>query len=206
MSTPQDASQRDERVEPRSGRDRLTRVAAVFYAAMIGLAVAWRVGLQGEPMFFVSEVERAAGVPWLRDGGIGIGVGLMVVWVSHLFTRRTDWGRNLEHQLAAALGHLSLPQCLLLAAASGIGEEFFFRGALQPVVGLGWASLLFGLMHVGPGRAWLPWTGFALIMGVIFGALFLLTGNLLAPVLAHAVINGVNLPLLVRRYGVSSAA
>lgn len=206
MSTPQKALQRDESLESHSSRNRLTRIALIFYAAMTGVAVIWRVGLQGGPMFFTSVVERTAGLPWLRDGGIGIAAGLLVVWLSHLFTRRTDWGQNLARQLAAALGHLSLPQCLLLAVASGIGEEFFFRGALQPVVGLAWASLLFGLMHIGPGRDWLPWTGFALIMGVIFGALFVLTGNLLAPVLAHAVINGVNLPLLVRRYGAPSAS
>ena len=47
----------------------------------------------------------------------------------------------------------------------------------------------------------LPWTGFAIGAGFLFGALFVWTGNLLAPVTAHVVVNGVNLPRLVRRYG-----
>ena len=67
------------------------------------------------------------------------------------------------------------------------------------MVGLGWASLLFGLMHLGPDRAWLPWTGFAVVMGLGFGALYILTGGLWAPIVAHVVINGVNLPRLARR-------
>ena len=134
MTTPQKALQRDERLESHPSGNRLTRIAVIFYAAMTGVAVIWRVGLQGGPMFFTSVVERTAGLPWLRDGGIGIAAGLLVVWLSHLFTRRTDWGQNLARQLAAALGYLSLPQCLLLALASGIGEEFFFRGARLPEI------------------------------------------------------------------------
>ena len=36
----------------------------------------------------------------------------------------------------------------LLALAPGIGEELLFRGALQPVLGLGFTAVLFGLVHV----------------------------------------------------------
>src|SRR5688572_30815737 len=36
----------------------------------------------------------------------------------------------------------------LLAILSAVVEEFFFRGVLQPIIGLGPASLVFGLAHV----------------------------------------------------------
>ena len=39
-----------------------------------------------------------------------------------------------------------------------------------------------------------------MIVGFALGALYSATGNLLAPVVAHTVINGINLPLLVNRY------
>jgi membrane protease YdiL (CAAX protease family) len=39
----------------------------------------------------------------------------------------------------------------------------------------------------------------------LFGALFYWTGNLVAPVVAHTIVNGVNLPMLVRRYGAGTA-
>ncbi|MGH7338501.1 MAG: lysostaphin resistance A-like protein, partial [Myxococcota bacterium] len=93
---------------------------------------------------------------------------------------------------------LSLAECAALAALSGFAEEVFFRGALQPRLGWLAASVLFGLAHYPPRRTLWPWTGFALIAGGMFGALFEVTGNLAAPVTAHAVINAVNLRLLTR--------
>jgi membrane protease YdiL (CAAX protease family) len=62
------------------------------------------------------------------------------------------------------------------------------------------ASLIFGLVHFIPRRELLPWTGFSVAAGFLLGALFEATGNLAAPVVAHALVNGVNLTLLVRRY------
>ena len=102
--------------------------------------------------------------------------------------------------VAATLGSLSVPNALLLALASGLGEELFFRGALQPRVGWLVSSLLFGAVHFVPRRDMLPWTGFALAMGGVLGGLFAWTGNLVAPIVAHVVVNGLNLPFLVSRY------
>ncbi|MCS5634940.1 MAG: CPBP family intramembrane metalloprotease, partial [Myxococcota bacterium] len=101
----------------------------------------------------------------------------------------------------SALGPIGVPNAVLLAFASGIAEEMFFRGALQPRVGLVAASVLFALLHFLPRRALWPWTVFALAAGLLFGGLFQWTGNLIAPVTAHIVVNAVNLPVLERRFG-----
>jgi membrane protease YdiL (CAAX protease family) len=106
--------------------------------------------------------------------------------------------------LATALGPLGLKRALVLAVASGIAEEMFFRGALQPRVGLGIASVLFAAAHFLPRRILLPWTAFALIAGFILGGLFEWTGNLVAPVTAHIVVNAINLPLLEYYFGKAS--
>jgi membrane protease YdiL (CAAX protease family) len=82
-----------------------------------------------------------------------------------------------------------------------VAEETFFRGALQPTLGWLPASLIFGLVHFAPRRELLPWTGFALCVGMVLGALFESTGNLVAPIVAHVGINAVNLRRLVVRYG-----
>jgi len=113
----------------------------------------------------------------------------------------TRWGDALARELAAVLGRLSVRQCIALAAMSGVAEEAFFRGALQPSLGLVGASLLFGLAHFVPRRALLPWTGFSIAAGFLLGILYDATGNLLAPVVAHGVINAVNLRVVTRRYG-----
>jgi membrane protease YdiL (CAAX protease family) len=101
--------------------------------------------------------------------------------------------RGLEERLGELLGGITAPQAIALAALSGFAEELFFRGAVQGAVGWLAASLLFALLHSGPGRELRLWTLFALCAGLLFGALMLWRGNLLAPVLAHFVVNAVNL-------------
>jgi membrane protease YdiL (CAAX protease family) len=59
---------------------------------------------------------------------------------------------------------------------------------------------VFGLAHFAPRRDLLPWTGFAVAAGFGLGALFEATGNLVAPIVAHASINLVNLRLLALRW------
>ena len=86
--------------------------------------------------------------------------------------------------LGESLGRISVPDALLLAVASGLGEELFFRGALQPRVGLILATVLFGAVHFVPRRELLPWTGFAMVAGLVLGVLFEWTGSVVAPVVA----------------------
>jgi len=123
-----------------------------------------------------------------------------VILLSDQLTRHTGAGERLARALAAALGALPLSRCIGLALMSGIAEEALFRGVLQPRVGLVVASLLFGLAHFVPRRELLPWSAFAVLAGLLFGRLFDATGNLLAPTLAHVLINAVNLRLLSQRY------
>jgi hypothetical protein len=195
---------REQRAAPADGPPEgagFVRVGLLFYGAMLAVALLWRTGLYGESILYATPEDAARGVSLARDGGLGVATGLVVVAVSYVFTTATRWGEALARGLAGTLGFLTLPDALLLAVASGMGEEALFRGALQPRVGLVLASLLFGCVHFIPRREFLPWTGFAVMAGALFGALFSWTGNLVAPVVAHIVVNGINLPLLARRYG-----
>ena len=87
---------------------------------------------------------------------------------------------------------------LLISIFSGVGEETFFRGAVQHEFGLVAASLLFGIVHVGPDRRYLAWTAWAVLAGFLFGALYEVSGGLLAPILAHAAHNAATLLLWKR--------
>lgn len=180
---------------------RLVRLASLFYGAMLLAAALWRVGWFGEPLFYASDVAATQGVDWLSDLAVGLLAAALVVFVSWHFTLRTRSGTALARALAEAIGPVSIPQGLLLAVISGICEEAFFRGALQPRAGLLLASILFGLAHFVPRRELVPWSAFSLASGLLLGGLFELTGNLLAPIAAHVGVNAVNLPLLARRYG-----
>lgn len=55
----------------------------------------------------------------------------------------------------------------LLAAATGIGEELLFRGALQPVFGIGATAFLFATAHVQYGIT--PVTLVVFVIGIILG-------------------------------------
>ena len=85
-----------------------------------------------------------------------------------------------------------------LAAASALGEEILFRGAMLDAWGLWVSSLVFALLHIPPKRSLWPWTVSALLLGLGFGVVTLATGNLGAAVAAHFVINLQNLRYITR--------
>lgn len=58
-------------------------------------------------------------------------------------------------------------QWVLLAIASGVGEELLFRGALQPVLGLWFTAILFALLHIQYGFT--PITLVVFAIGVALG-------------------------------------
>jgi membrane protease YdiL (CAAX protease family) len=177
----------------------LVRTALWFYGALAALAFLWRTVWLGEPLLYASEAAAGRGVDAMRDPVVGLLAAGVVIGLSHQLTEHTRAGRALARGLAELVGPLGAGAVLVLAAASGLAEEAFFRGALQPRVGLVWASLLFGLAHFVPRPEFRLWTMFSVAAGFLLGFLFQTTGNLVAPVVAHATINAVNLNLLVRR-------
>jgi hypothetical protein len=182
----------------RLGSRRLVRLAILFYGGMLAIAWLWRSGLRGASLWVA---EPGATIDWVRDPALGAAAAAAVIALSAAFTRHTEIGRALARALGALLGPLRWRDCALLALLSGVGEEALFRGALQPEVGLVAASLLFGVVHFAPQRELRAWTIFAIGAGFLLGALYDATGNLVAPIVAHAGINAVNLHRLSREYG-----
>jgi uncharacterized protein len=90
----------------------------------------------------------------------------------------------------------------LLSLLAGIGEEAFFRGVLQSWLesrhstpfALAVASAAFGAAH------WLTSTYafLAMLVGLYLGWLLFLSGNLLVPIMTHALYDLVALCILVR--------
>lgn len=178
------------------------RASALLYAGLAGVAWLWRAGYRGESLL---RADPGAAVHWLRDPALGLAAAALVIWLSAELTNRTEMGRALARALGAAIGRLDRRHCVALAATSSIGEEAFFRGALQPEIGLLWASVVFALAHLVPRRELLPWCVFSFAAGLLLGGLYDATGNLVAPVVAHFAINAVNLGRLSREYGAPSA-
>jgi hypothetical protein len=134
-------------------------------------------------------------------------MGLTLVFAAFNFGlffsgRRFAFTREVYEFLEGAIFPLvrqaSFGELLLGAAMAGFSEELFFRGLLQPLVGIPTASLLFGLLH-GPSRGLWPLAVWATGAGALLGVVYSATESLLLPTLVHALYDAAAL-LYVRYY------
>jgi len=174
-----------------------------FYGGMFGLSLALGWWL---PDLF--------GLPWTgplgpeKEAAAGLLLGVLVVigtWAVVRFSARGYW---LSRRLAQATRPLPAWSLAPLALAAGVAEEALFRGTLWtpveyglgptwgPPVALAATSMLFAWAHGGGKSGLRSWTFFALVTAVGIGGLRWWTGSLLAPVVAHALVDLVHLPLL----------
>jgi predicted enzyme related to lactoylglutathione lyase/membrane protease YdiL (CAAX protease family) len=126
---------------------------------------------------------------------------------------RTTWGpirrlvATVEQHLRPYLRHATVGGIVLLSLTAGVAEEILFRGVIQTglesrvpaAAAVVVAALLFGLAH------WLTLT-YAVLAGLIgayLGAVYVLTDNLLAPIVAHSTYDAVALWILARMKPVS---
>jgi membrane protease YdiL (CAAX protease family) len=179
----------------------MTAIALAAYGGLIALALIvaswWDINLWGNVTWTTDA---------LRDNLIAAGYGtiaalpLLVCLV--IFDRWTPWilvplKRSVEQEVVPLLMYSSIGDYLLISIAAGVGEELFFRGLVQAgltrellqfdVPNAIWisivaASLIFGACH------WInhEYALIAAIIGVYFGLLYHFTGNLIAPITAHA--------------------
>ena len=182
--------------QPTLGPDSLFRLAWVFYLLMAAAGVVWIGWQKGTiPLSLFIETESLAEELMF---GLLAAAALIGVWE---LARRFAAGpaANLEEQLSPLVVGLDRAEVVALAVVSGVAEEIFFRGAVQGAWGLIIATILFALLHTGPGTKLSLWTAFAAVAGLVFGVLALSRGTLLAPIVAHATVNAVNLHRLASR-------
>ena len=169
-------------------------MAWVFYLILAisgAVWIGWRDGSIRLGHFFNPET-------WWLDAATGVGAAALLLMLWELGRRIFPTARQLEDRLAELLGPIDLSEVVALALLSGFAEELFFRGAVQGSWGWLPATVLFALLHTGPGPVFRLWTLFAAIAGLVLAALMIWRGNLLAPVLAHGLLNGINLARLER--------
>jgi hypothetical protein len=193
----------------------LTGIAIEGALGLLGIALAALVGLDITELF-----AGGSGPGALPAGGRGpipvpaarIGLGLLAALpplAGFFYALRSSWPplarirRTLERTLVPHVRGLGVLRLLILAGVAGLGEELLFRGFLQPALAravgdaaaLILASVIFGLVH------WISpfYALYAGVLGLYLGALFLLTGGLIAPILCHAAYDAVALGVYARR-------
>jgi membrane protease YdiL (CAAX protease family) len=173
---------------------RLYRFAWGLYLVLAlagALWIGWRRGVIPLSLFF--DRER-----WWLDLALGAAAGALLLGAWWGAERTFPLAKELEARLADALGSITASEAIALALLSGFAEELFFRGALQGTLGWAGATILFGVLHSGPGKAFRLWTVFALAAGALLGGIMAWRGNLLGPFVGHVLVNAVNLRRLTR--------
>lgn len=161
---------------------RLTLLAVLTQAGLAGVALAGA-SVTGLRVRWGSERPAMA-------VGLGLAVAAALAAINLVLLHRPSgpWRRvrvAVDEVLVPTFSALTSWQMVIVAVAAGVGEELFFRGWLQPVLGLPAASVAFGLAHVA-GPRMLAFGVWAMGMGVVMGGLALVTGGLLASMTAHA--------------------
>jgi len=171
---------------------------AVGYALLASLATALALALrEGVPWVYAEPwfaLDPTVGVA--ISAGLGLALALLVVLSTRLTVRRCAWAQRLHLELRPIAHGLTAWQIVLIAGFSSLGEELLFRGLLQPWIGLLPQAVLFGIAHQLPGESRWVWVCWSLLVGLACGAIFAATGSLVGPLIAHAVINAVNLAYL----------
>jgi membrane protease YdiL (CAAX protease family) len=127
---------------------------------------------------------------------LGVALATVLVVSTRIAVQRWNWARKLHADLRPVAQRLTTPSVITIAVLSSVGEEMFFRGLLTPALGIVAQAALFGLAHQVSGPSRWVWVGWAAVVGLAFGALFTLTGSLVGPITAHALVNGYNLVFL----------
>jgi membrane protease YdiL (CAAX protease family) len=178
------------------------KLAWGFYL-LLGLGGVLWMGAQHETISLGLFLDPAR---WWVELPAGLVAGGLLLALWELAARRLALARELEERIESLLTGLEPSHAVALAVMSGFAEEVFFRGAVQSAWGFAPACALFALLHTGREACFRLWTVFALIAGLVFGGLVLWTGTLLAPIVAHMLVNGVNLYRLAAGSGMREAA
>ena len=135
--------------------------------------------------------EEGAGRALALGAGLAlaflVGLALVVAAVSPWLPESV-----LENEQALAIARsVTLPSAFLLAVGSGLGEELFFRGFLQPRFGILATSIVFSLAHLNYGSV--SEVVVVFVLSLALGLAYKLTGNLWTAVAAHFTFNFVQL-------------
>ncbi len=161
------------------------------YSALSALALAW--------IYFAHLEVTFLGIKGIPEAAF---LAFFLFILSELLTTHIPWAQKLEEFFAQIVTPLSIPVIIIMALCSSVGEELFFRGALQNQFGWVPASIIFGLVHIPWNKLMIPWTIIAIVAGFLLGGLYIYAGNLLAPIFLHFTINLLNLWAINQKYSV----
>lgn len=143
------------------------------------------------PRFALGAIDKHA-----LSAASGLVFGGAVVISSRFAVQRWAWARKLHMELAPVAAGMTTRTAAVVAALSSLGEELLFRSLLAPLIGVWAQAIIFGVLHQVRGSSRWVWMSWAGMVGLALGAMYWATGSLAGPLVAHALINGLNLVYL----------
>lgn len=104
-----------------------------------------------------------------------------------------DFAESTEAANQQVLTSLQPLDYLVVSFLPGVTEELLFRGALLPLFGMDWKSVLlaatiFGVLHLGNGRKY-SFAIWATFVGIVYGYATIVSSSLVVPMASHALNN-----------------
>jgi uncharacterized protein len=106
-----------------------------------------------ESLFSILREGQLLPFQLIVGASIGIVYAFFSIVIFAVGGRYIGWLGKVWAQMLGLLDKIDLSgwNFMWFAISAGIGEELLFRGALQPIIGMWWSSLIFMLIH--------SWTG-----------------------------------------------
>jgi uncharacterized protein len=169
---------------------------AGLWLLLLSLALEGLLGLFGVLWIWQQgrELAGVVGFSWNgAAGGLTAGAAAFAVIIqvyeriAPRFGPLREWRKWMEEQLVPFLEPVGVWTALGISVSAGVGEELFFRGAMQPVIGLAPTALIFGLAHVGGllRREAIPLFLFTLLFGLLGGWAYEQVSALWPLIVAH---------------------
>lgn len=120
---------------------------------LIGLATLLLFGIGG--VLIIEFVQEKPILEVLEEGQpvwaqlmVGVSTGLLAIFIALYIITRKFFNSEKEYYFDLfTRWNLSYTRMVFISLCAGIGEELFFRGGVQPLLGIWWTSILFVLLH-----------------------------------------------------------
>lgn len=121
--------------------------------------------------------------------GVGMGLGMVGALVILAAYRYCKWFATSADTVVGIFQKVPVWFLVVASLLAGVAEESLFRGALQPLLGLVGAALVFGLLHTNLRWDLRAYGLTAFVIGLLFGYGYVRTGVLWTPIAGHTVYN-----------------
>lgn len=155
----------------------------VTQALTLIIGLGWHF-FQGRNPFFAFRIP-AGWEPLIWGVGLGVAVVLLDLAISRFVPEEAadDGGVNERLFKNRPIWHIAV-----ISFVVAVCEELLFRGAIQHSIGPYWTSIVFAAIHVRYLRHWIP-TGLVFCISYSLGWIYIQTGSLWAPIMAHFLID-----------------